>query len=209
MLYTCTSQLNTQPKSICNTTVTLPKPTVGRQLASKILENRVKSAYCRPTSAPILVEFLVGRRLFCRSTQVKSFDDRSADFHGICHRWSVGRWSPDDRSTFWRNLYHDIGRRSPDNRVSIGRRSPDGRLKSFYYKSRWSPDCRPIIKCGLYYIFNNVCIHMLYEIKSNINAILGFISLDLVYKYHLVFCCFLDFLLYYSYGVLKLRKYFT
>ena len=66
---------------------------------------------------------------FCRSTQVKSFVYRSADFHGICHRWSVGRWSPDDRPTFWRNLHHVIGRRLPNHRASIrptiARRSVD------------------------------------------------------------------------------------
>ena len=53
-----------------NTTVTLPKPTVARRSVSKKLENRATSADCRPTSAPILADFLVGRRLFCRSTQV-------------------------------------------------------------------------------------------------------------------------------------------
>ena len=120
---------------------------------SKILENRAKSA-------PIFADFLVGRRLFCRSTQVKSFVDRSADFGGFCHRWSVGRWSPNDRPTFW-NLHHDIGRKSPDHRASIGRRSQDGRSMSFYKIivgrqmpdiGRHSADCRPIIKCGLWYI---------------------------------------------------------
>ena len=70
---------------ISYTTVTLPKPTVGRRSASKILENRPTSAVCRPTSAPILAEFVVGR-LFCRSTLVKSFVDRSTDFHRFCHR---------------------------------------------------------------------------------------------------------------------------
>ena len=69
-----------------NTTVTLPKPTVARQSVSQKWENRATSAECRPTSAPILANFLVGRRLFCRSTQVKSFVDRSANFHRFCHR---------------------------------------------------------------------------------------------------------------------------
>ena len=26
----------------------------------------------------------------------------SPDFHGFCHRWSVGRWSPYYQPTFWR-----------------------------------------------------------------------------------------------------------
>ena len=67
----------------------------------------------------------------CRSTQVKSFVDRSADFHGFCHRWSVGRWSPDDRPTIGR-LFEDyfimisaegrliiIGRQSVDDRQTV------------------------------------------------------------------------------------------
>ena len=36
---------------------------------------------------------------FCRSSQVKSFVDQSADYQGICHRGSVGQWSPDDLPT--------------------------------------------------------------------------------------------------------------
>ena len=47
-----------------NTTVTLPKPTVARRSVSKKRENRATSADCRPTSAPILENFVVGRRLF-------------------------------------------------------------------------------------------------------------------------------------------------
>ena len=47
----------------------------------------------------------------------------------------------------------------------------------------------------------------MFEIKSCIYVVFGFISLDLVYKYHLVFV--LDYLLNYSYDVLKLRKYFN
>ena len=125
-----------------NTTVTLPKPMVTRRSVSQKWENRATSADCRPTSASILAIFLVGRRLFCRSTQVKSFVDRSADFHGFCHRWSVGRWSPDDRPTFWKFFHRDIGRRSPDHRASVGRRSPDGRSMTFYQRSvgRQTPD---------------------------------------------------------------------
>ena len=114
-----------------------------RRSVSKKRENRATSANCRPTSAPILADFLVGRRLFfCRSTKVKSFVDRSADFQGFCHRWSVGRWSPDDRPTFWRFFHHDIGRRSSDHRASIGRQSPDGRSMTFYQRTvgRQMPD---------------------------------------------------------------------
>ena len=104
-----------------NTTVTLPKPTVGRRSASKTLENRATSADCRPTSVPILAYFLVGRRLFCRSTQVKSFVDRSADFHWIWHRWSVGRWSPDDRPTVSRRFEENFIMKSIKGRPIIGR----------------------------------------------------------------------------------------
>ena len=104
-----------------NSTVTLPKPTVARRSVSQKLETR----------APISADFLVGRRLFCQSTQVKSFVDRSANFQGFCHRWSVGRLLPDDRPTFWKIFHNDIGRRSPDHRAWIGRRSPDGRSMPF------------------------------------------------------------------------------
>ena len=114
------------------TTVTLPKPTVARRSVSEKWENRATSADCRPTSAPIFADFLVGRRLFCRSTQVKSFVDRSTDFQVFFHRWSVGRWSPDDRPTIGR-LFEDffimisadgrpiIGRLSADDRQTVGR----------------------------------------------------------------------------------------
>ena len=69
---------------------------------------------------------------FCRSTQVKSFVDRFADFQGFCHRWSVGRLSPDDRPTIGRLFNYFfimisvearpiIGRQSADNRQTVGR----------------------------------------------------------------------------------------
>ena len=43
----------------------------------------------------------------------------------------------------------------------------------------------------------------MYIIKSFINLISGFISLDLMYKYHLGFLVLFDFSLNYSYDVLK------
>ena len=110
-----------------NTTVTLPQRTVGRRSVSKILGNRATSADCRSTSAPILAYFFIGRRLFCWSTQVKSFVGRSADFQGFCHRWSVGRWSPDDRPTFGGRFekltawyWPIIGRQSADYHQTVG-----------------------------------------------------------------------------------------
>ena len=191
-----------------STTVTLPKPTVGRRSASKILENRATSADYRPISAPILAEFLVGRCIFCRSTQVKSFVDRSADFHGFCHQWSVGRWSPDDRPIVGRRFEEIYIMKSAEGRPIIGRQSADERQtvgqwcfikessadRRRYRPSfgRWSPDCRSIIKCDLCYIFYNACIHIMYEIKPYINVILGFSSLDVVYKYHLFCCCWIS-----------------
>ena len=109
-------------------------PTVGRRSASKILENRATSADCRPTSAPIFAKFLIGRRLFCQSTQVKSFVDRSADFHGFFHRWSVGRWSPDDRPTVGRHFEEIYIMISAEGRPIIGRQSADDRQTV----GRWS-----------------------------------------------------------------------
>ena len=113
--------------AISYTTVTLPKPTVARQSVSKNLENRATSADCRSTSAPIFADFLVGRRVFCRSTQVKSFVDRSADFQGFCHRRSVGRWSPDDRPTVGRLFEEIFIMLSAEGRPIIGRQSADDR----------------------------------------------------------------------------------
>ena len=72
---------------------------------------------------------------FCRCIQIKSFVDRPADFHRFCHRWNVGRWSTDSGPTFWRNLHHDIDRRSPDHRASIGRWSSDCRPMTFYQRT--------------------------------------------------------------------------
>ena len=171
----------------------------NRRSASKILENRATSADCRPTSSPILADILVGRRLFCRSTKVKSFVDRSADFPWFCHRWSVGRWSPDYRTTFWRNFHHDIGQRSPDHRASIGRRSPDDRSMQFYQRiirRRISAVVRPMVALlsadhKMWFVFYSLIMHVsalfIYEIKSCIYVILGFILLDLVCKYHLFY----------------------
>ena len=153
-------------ESTCNTTVTLPKPTVARRSVSKKWENRATSADCRPTSAPIFADFLVGRQLFCRSTQVKSFVDRSADFQAFCHRWGVGRWSPDDRPTVGR-LFEEIyimiigvnrpliARRSVDDILSKNRRQTDAGYRPSF--GRWSPDCRPIINVHLFYIVHNAC----------------------------------------------------
>ena len=145
-------------------------------------------------------------RLFCWSTEVKSFVDRSADFQGFCHWWSVGWWSPDDRPTYWRNLHHYIDRRSPDYRASISRRSPGGQSMTFYQITvGWqSSDHRPIINFKVYDRPNGMCYYLhpynLWKILHLFYFV--FISLDLVYKYYQV--CVLDFLLNYLYDVLKL-----
>ena len=97
--------------------------TVGEQKLGKW----ARSADCQSTSAPIFADFLVGRRVFCRSTQVKSFVDRSADFQGFCHRRSVGRWSPDDRPTVDRLFEEIFIMLSAEGRPTIGRQSADDR----------------------------------------------------------------------------------
>ena len=136
---------------------------------------------------------------FLSKHQVKSFVDRSADFQGFCDRWSVGRWSPDERPTVGRcfeEIYimisaegHPIiGCQSADDRQTVGRwgfikESSADRRRYRPSFGRWSFVCRPIIKCDLCYIFfYNACILIMYEVKSCIKVILGFISLDLVYK---------------------------
>ena len=203
--------------STCNTTVTLPKPTVARRSVSQKWENRATLADCRPTLAPILADVLVGRRLFCRSTQVKSFVDRSADFQGFCHRWSVGRLSPDDRPTIGR-LFEDffitisaesrpiIGRQSADDRQTVGRwhyikePSADRRRISAVIRPmiiRLSADHKLwfvlySLQCMYPYYLLNYIMHLL---------LLEFISFDVVYKLYLVFV--LDFQLNSSYAVSK------
>ena len=142
-----------------NTTVTLPKPTAGRRSTRKIVENRALSADCRPTLTPIIADFLVGRRLFCRSTQVKSFVDRSADFF---IGFVIGEASGDDRpmierqsadvlknfSSWYRPKvawssgvnWPTIARRTVDAILSKShRQTDDGYRLSF---GRWSPDAR-------------------------------------------------------------------
>ena len=164
-------------------------------------ENRATSADCRPTSAPILADFLVGRRLFCRSTQVKSFVDRSTDFQGFCHRWSVGRWSPDDRPTIGR-LFEEfftmisvegrplIGRQSADDRQTVGRwhfikePSADRRRISALTRpmiARLSADHKLLVvlycvHCVYPHYLWNYIMHLFY---------FGFISFDLVYNFQL------------------------
>ena len=93
-----------------------------------------------------------------------------------------------------------IGRQSADDRQTVGRlcfikESSADRRRYRPIDGRWSPDCWPIIKCGLCNILYNACIHIMYEIKSFINAIFGFISLDLVYKYIICFFVVFGFLI--------------
>ena len=121
-------------------TVTLPKPTVARRSVSQKLENRATSADCRPTSAPILADFFVGRRLFCRSTQVKRFVDRSPDFQGVCHRWSFGRWSPNDRPTIGRDVEDLFIKMSTESRPIIRRQSADDRQTVAGYRCHSADD---------------------------------------------------------------------
>ena len=107
------SQIGVMYDCLCNTTVTLPKPTVAWRSVSQKLENRATSADCRPTSAPILPDFLVGRQLFCRSTQVKSFVDRSTDNRatfGQCHDEKIFKKSADHRPTLhrWQNPWRSV-----------------------------------------------------------------------------------------------------
>ena len=177
------------------TAVTLPKSTVGRRSASTILENR----------APILAEFLVGRRLFCRSTNVKSSVDRSADFYGFCHRWNVGRWSPDDRPAVGRCFEEIYIMISAEGRPIIGRQSADDRKTvdqwSLIQESsadrrryrplfdRWSPDCRRSsnVVCVIFFIM-----HVSTSCKKFNHALMLF--LDAIHWTNIIwsFCCWIS-----------------
>ena len=103
----------------------LPKPTVGQQNFRKSGD---VGHDCRPTSASILAEYLV------EAPKLKVSLTDPQIFMGFAIGKASG-WSPDDRPTFWRNLHHNIGRRSPDHRASIGRRSPDSRSMRFYQRT--------------------------------------------------------------------------
>ena len=88
-------------------------PQTDRRVRAKL----EKSGDCRPMT-------------FCRGNCVKSFVDRSADFQGFCHRWSIGWWLPDDRPTF-DFLMKFTSRYRPNvtaNRQTIVRRSVDDSL---------------------------------------------------------------------------------
>ena len=175
---------------------------------SKNSENRATSADCRPTSAPILADFLVGRRVFCQITQVQSFVYRSADFQGFCHRRSVGRWSPDDRPRVGRLFEEFFIMLSAEGRPIIGRQSADDRQTV----GRWdftnepsidrlwiSAVSRPMITrlstdhklwfmlCCLQWMYQ----HYLWKWIIQLCYFGIFFSLDLLYKYYLVFV--LDF----------------
>ena len=91
----------------------------------------------------------------------------------VKRRAMVAPWSADNRPTLWRFLHHNVGRRSPDHRVSIDRRSADGWSMIFYQRTvgrqkrdigRHSADCQSIINFGLCYNVYNACIHINYEI---------------------------------------------
>ena len=212
------------------TTVTLPKPTVGRWSASKILENRATLADCRPTSVPILAEFLVGRRLFCRSTKVKSFVDRSADFHGFCHRRSVGRWSADNRPTVGRRFEEIyvmisaegrpiIGRQSLDDRQTVGRWGfiKDSSANRRRYRpsfGRWSPDCRPIIKCGLCYIFfimhvSTLCMELNHALMLFWNSFHWTLCANIIWRCFFCYCWISKWTIRMTFWTYVFTKYFT
>ena len=154
----------------------------NRRSVSQKWENWAISADCRPTSVPIVADFMVGRRIFCRNTQVKSFVDRSADFQVFVigeasgdGRLMIGRPSVDFLKIFSSWYRPKVARSLGVNRPTIARWSVDDILSKNRRKtdagyrpsfSRWSPDCRSIINVGLYmcYIVYNACIHINYEI---------------------------------------------
>ena len=117
----------------------------------------------------ILADFLVGRRFSCRITKVKSVVNQSAHFLGICLRGSVWRWSLDNRPTVGRlfknflSWYRQkvISRQSIDDLNSIGRWHFFSNICRQTPNVRWSSDCRPIIKFGLYCIAYKACIHII------------------------------------------------
>ena len=201
---------------------------VVRRSVSEKWENRATSDDCRPNnrpkSAPIFCRFMVGRRFFCRSTQVKSFVDRFTDFQGFCHRWGVGHWSPDDRPTVGRHFKEIyitksaegrpiIGRQSDVDRPTVGRwhfiKEPSADRRRYRPSfGRWSLDCRPIINGNLCYIVYNACVRNYYE--SNIHAFILFRD-----SFHSTSCTSnIWFLWWISYWIIHMRfrnksKYFT
>ena len=121
---------------------------------SKNLENRATSGDCRPMSAPILADFMVGRRVFCRSTKLKVSLTDPPIFRGFV----IGEASGDGRPMIGRQSADYLKKFSscyrPDHRASIGRRSPDGRSMTYYQRTvgrqtldigRQSADDRPTV----------------------------------------------------------------
>ena len=91
------------------TTVTLPKPTVGRRSVSKNSENRATSADCWPSSAPILADF------FGRPTNFLS------KHHSYKFRWPIRLFSL-ILSTVKRQA-PGIGQHSADDRPTAGQQN--------------------------------------------------------------------------------------
>ena len=78
----------------------------------------------------------------------------------------IGRQSADVLKKFTSWYRPKVARSSGVNRPTIARRSVDEVLSKNRRQTeadigRWSPDCRPIIKCGLCYIFYNAYIHIM------------------------------------------------
>ena len=85
----------------------------------------------------------------------------------------IGRQSADFLKIFSSRYRLKVARSSGVNRPTIARRSVDDistknrrQTGSEYRPSfgRWSPDCRPIINCGLCFIVYIACVHINYEI---------------------------------------------
>ena len=156
-------------------------------------KNRATSADCRPRSAPILADFLVGRRLFCRSNQVKIFVDRSADFQrflsSVKRRAMVARQSADFFEDFFIMISTEgppiIGRQSADDRQTVGLwhyiKEPSADRRRISVIARLSADYKLWFVLFILFTIRVQCIHINYEIYHAFFFILGFISFDLIW----------------------------
>ena len=124
--------------------------TDGRR--AKFKKNRATSVDCRPTSTPILADFVPRTTFFVEAPKLKVSLTDPPIFIGFV----IGEASVDDRPMIGRQFEEIYIMISAKGRqtigVSIGRRSPDGRSITFYQRivgrrtpdiSRHSADGRP------------------------------------------------------------------
>ena len=125
---------------------------------------------------------------FLHCNQVNTFVDWFTDFQRFCHRWSDGRWSPDDQPTISRLCDEIKILISAERNLLIGHQPADyHRMVDRLYFSkkkivgRYSPDiCRHsaddrhnISICSYYIVFNVLLIYTQFVKWSHALSLFG------------------------------------